>query len=240
MGKTKIIGLDSYLKRMKRDLTDHWVNTQTFDLLDYAEKKINELGNLISSWHSRNHMDRTGNLLDSLCWGLVYRGKLCGHGFYRNKTATQPSGLHEWWNVDTAYYGKLDASSLPSSFDVYGHELAESYITKFAKRMDFNGWVLFFAILAPYWGYWEEGFTMKNKYDDSSTFVKFAAMTQFYDSVSRDLKPAKTSIKVTVVPYSNTGLFRSARRNHDRNWKATQRRIQKAKEKVSLKNKGWI
>lgn len=239
MSKTKITGLDSYIKKMKKDLTEHWVNSYTSALLGYAEKKIQELGNLINSHHSKHHMDRTGNLLDSLCWGLTYKGKLCGYGFYRDKTATESSGLHEWWHVDTAYYGKLDHSSLPDQFVVNGHELAEAFVSQYSSKINYDGWVLFFAILAPYWGYWEEGFIMKSYFGKTMGFKQFAAMSQFYDGVSKELKPAKVTFKTKAAPYSNTGLFRSARRNHDRNWRSTQKRIRKAEEEVLLKNKGW-
>lgn len=187
MGSTKIIGLDSYLKRMERELTDHWVNTQTFELLDYAEKKIKELGNSILSYHSANGMDRTGNLLDSLCWGLYYNNKRCGYGFYRDQKATEESNLHEWFSGD-----------ISSLFPVYGHGMAERFIGSY--KTSYKGWVLFFAILAPYWGYWEEGFKMKT--GGGSRFMQFAVMSQFYDGLKRDLKPAKVSIKVHVAKYN--------------------------------------
>ena len=95
-------------------------------LVEYAKNKIVQIGKTIQSYHSRNNMDRTGNLLNSLCWGEFLQ-------------RSQPS-------------------------------------TK--------GWRVFFAILAPYWGYWESGH--KNVMTDK--FEKFAVMTHVYDEVKRELK----------------------------------------------------
>lgn len=215
MGKTKVTGLN--LDVLRKDLTQQLVKAQTDLLVSYAAGKIVEIGATISSYHSRHHMDRTGNLLDSLCWGVSYDGQLQQSGFYREAMATMPSGLHEWWNVQTRYYGPFDHYTLPSQYEVNGRQLAQQFIEK-QGNTSYKGWLLFFAILAPYWGYWEEGFTLVNGLSRKGNFQgaarrRFAVMTQMYDTVKNDLRPAKTTFKTKAVPFTNTGLFRSARRN---------------------------
>lgn len=207
MKKSQVIFDANALKKvMMKNLTEE----QTRRLVAYAEDKIKEIGDLIQTYNSVNHMDRTGNLLDSLCWGVSYDGQLVEHGFYREKKAFLPSYLHEWsyaeWNDKRL--GEVKASAAET---VNGHELAEEYAQKYGNK-DCNGWKVFFAILAPYWGYWEKGFTMKHPFDDSQTFTQFAVMTQFYDEVRRELKPAKVRFRISVAKYASKSLYSRAKR----------------------------
>lgn len=193
---------------------------QTRLLADYAAKKIQEIGKTISTYHSRHHMDRTGNLLDSLCWGVSYQGRLVDFGFYRQQRASSASGLHEWWSVewrDGQFWTRLD--QLPDEYKVYGHDLAQQYLDSYGNNARGNGWKLFFAILAPYWGYWENGFTLTHGLSkkngsafQGATFVRFAVMTQYYDQVKADLKPARTRFRSSAPKYTNMGLFKKAKR----------------------------
>lgn len=191
---------------------------QTRLLADYAAKKIQEIGNTIASYHSRHHMDRTGNLLDSLCWGVSYRGRLVEFGFYRKKQATEASGLHEWWWADWKdgqYWTRLD--QLPDEYQVQGHELAEAYLNSYGNNDRGNGWKVFFAILAPYWGYWEQGFTLHHGLSQrngfqGATFVRFAVMTEYRDQVKADLKPARVRFSSKAAPYTNLKLFKKAKK----------------------------
>jgi hypothetical protein len=177
----KIIGWNP--SQVRKDMTEKFVALQTERLIEYAEKTIVDIGNKIQTYNSRNHMDRTGNLLNSLCWGVAYNGKLKGSGFYRNASSIKESYLHEWGD----YKG---------TFAIDGHARAQEYIEKYGKVGSGNGtWRVFFAILAPYWGYWEEGFTFKGVRGER--FLRFAVMTEFYDKISEELKPAKTSFHVT-------------------------------------------
>lgn len=197
MARVYIKGLNAYLKKYGKDLKKEIANKQTTNLIDYAKTTIQRIGDKIASYTSQNNMDDTHNLLDSLCWGLVYNGKLVSKGFYRQQKASEESHLHDWFDSD-----------ISSLFPVYGHGLAEQFIQRFAKRNGSGqGWRIFFAVLAPYWGYWEEGFTMihynpKSKFR-GATFTKFAVMTEFYDVVKADLTPAKVTFH-NYVPKYNT------------------------------------
>ena len=75
--------------------------------------------------------------------------------------------------------------------------------------------MVFFAILAPYWGYWEKGFNMKVGWEGNRTaiFQQFAVMSQFYDIVKSNLKPARTRLKVYVPKYASKSLMSRARKN---------------------------
>lgn len=189
MARVYIKGLNAYLKEFGRDLKKEISDKQTENLIDYAENRIQTIGNEIASINSRNNMDRTGNLLDSLCWGLVYNGKLVGKGFYRPQKASKESFLHELLGKDIA-----------ELYPVYGHGLAEQFIQRFAKRNDSGrGWRVFFAVLAPYWGYWEAGHRNILLHHR----IKFSVMAENYDAVKADLKPAKVTFH-TYVPTYNT------------------------------------
>lgn len=192
---------------LRKTLLKNLTEQQTQLLIDYAKEKIRLLGDSIMLYNSRNHMDRTGNLLDSLCWGVSYDGKLAEGGFYRDATARGASYLHEWLSGDVKYL-------LPVS----GHQLAEQYLNSYGNN-GAKGWKVFFAILAPYWGYWEKGFTQIHglshnpKYKHNAkgiirgaTFQQFAVMTQFYDVVRQDLKPARTRFRVSVAKYNRQNL----------------------------------
>ena len=93
-------------------------------------------------------------------------------------------------------------------FPVNGRKFAEEYIQK-AASTGTRGWKIVFGILAPYWGYWEKGFTLihggsvsssgrKNgkltkgyKGARGATFMRFAVMAEVYDQVRKELKPAR-------------------------------------------------
>lgn len=142
---------------------------QTARLVEYAKAEIIRIGNDISVAPTANNLDRTGNLLDSLCWAVYFDGKLSKFGYYRKATAIEDSHLHEY--------------SKPMGESVNGHVLAQNFISAYVPQQ--SGWELFFAILAPYWGYWEEGFT----HILNGRFYNWQVMTEHYDSVKNDLKP---------------------------------------------------
>lgn len=179
------------------------IGEQNSRLIAYAKEQIIVIGDKISSYHSRNHMDRTGNLLDSLLWGVSYRGKLVQGGFYREARASETSYLHEWFSGDEKYLEPVN-----------GRELAAKYLETYGNNGQGNGWKVFFAILAPYWGYWENGFNMKrrigkNGWDEddavnySTRFMRFAVMSQFYDRAKSDLKPARVRFRHPVSKYNH-------------------------------------
>ena len=197
MIKSKVIGFNA--KSMAAAMMKNVVAEQNRRLVEYAKEKMLAIGNQIQTYHSRNHMDRTGNLLDSLLWGVSYEGKLVEGGFYRDAQARGESYLHEWFSGDVKYL-----------IPVNGRQLAQTYMQKYGNN-GAKGWRVFFAILAPYWGYWEKGFTMKSGGGDSGTprstrFMQFAVMTQFYDEIKKDLKPARVRFRVSVAKYNRTKL----------------------------------
>lgn len=221
--KSKVIGFSA--ARMKRDMMKIVVTEQTDRLIEYAMAKIGEIGDRIQEYHSANHMDRYGNLLDSLCWGVAYDGKLKASGFYRDEAADRESYLHEWFTTDV----------ISSMFPIYGHGLAQQYIENYNGDSG-KGWSIFFAILAPYWGYWEKGFTMTSKargWDENDVMrtrtYRFAVMTEIFDQVKRDLKPAKVRLHVHVAKY-NTNKRNDLNRMQQRienNTQAAQRHFRK-------------
>ena len=197
MIKSKVIGFNA--KSMAAAMMKNVVAEQNRRLVEYAKENILAIGNQIQTYHSRNHMDRTGNLLDSLLWGVSYEGKLVEGGFYRDAQARGESYLHEWFSGDVKYL-----------IPVNGRQLAQTYMQKYGNN-GAKGWRVFFAILAPYWGYWEKGFTMKSGGGDSgiprsTRFMQFAVMTQFYDEIKKDLKPARVRFRVSVAKYNRTKL----------------------------------
>lgn len=217
MSNRSVVSFDA--NALAKEIMDKMVNRQTDLLISYAMNEIIRIGDKIASRTSANNMDRTGNLLDSLCWGVAYRGELKGSGFYRLQKATIASSLHEWFRAETRSkydpYGnkglpweKLGLEELPP---VWGHDMAEHYLTTYGKKWSEKGWRVFFAICAPYWGFWERGFTLR-RFGGSSSFIQFAVMSQFYDEIKADLKPARTKLHVTNVSYTNTQLAKQAKR----------------------------
>ena len=184
-------------KKLAAEMMKNLSAEQTNRLIEYAKQTILEIGNKIQTYHSRNHMYRSGHLLRSLCCGVSYDGKLVYSGFYGdialkshttwNEANTTNSYLHEW---------------IPEyeAFQIDGRQMAQNYIQRYGRMGSGKGsWRVFFAILAPYWGYWETGFNMvhgkgKNK---KSSFHQFAVMTEFYDKVGKDLNPAKVKFEIT-------------------------------------------
>jgi hypothetical protein len=202
MKKTEVTGFDA--AKLERDLTNYWVGQQNAAFIAYAEEKVKEIGDRIQSFQSRNHMDDKGNLLDSLYWGVSYRGKAVKTGFYRRKKAKEDSYLHDWFKGD---YDSL--------FPVNGRLFAKQHIERFADGNESQGWRVWFAILAPYWGYWENGFRMKIKptdYDEEDVaetrFMRFAVMTEFYDIIKGELKQTRVRFRHPVSQYTATGLKR--------------------------------
>ena len=226
MKKGKIVGFNA--AKMAEQMMANAVAEQNRRLVEYAEQRIIILGETISSWNSRHHMDDTGNLLDSLCWGVCYDGKMVESGFYRPQKATTPSYLHGWSTVEFADPKRFKRHAVGESVKnwvkmdagepVNGHDLAAAYLQQAPKKCKSGEWMVFFAILAPYWGYWEKGFEMKTGgglsfFSARSRFLQFSVMSQFYDIVKSNLKPARTRIKVYVPKYASRSLMSRARKN---------------------------
>ncbi len=201
MRKSRLVNNGLFGQRLLLDIVQEY-NRQ---LVAYAKDTIQEIGAKIKTYHRANNMDRTGNLLNSLCWGVAYNGKVVGSGFYQEAAERGESFLHER-EPDYMY-----------AFPVHGHDLAARYISRYGAAGSTGRWRVFFAILAPYWGYWENGFNMvyggqrNGKIPRMTKFLRFAVMSEFYDKVSNDLRPAKTNFKVNVETYVksyNIGNYR--------------------------------
>ena len=153
---------------------------QSQRLATYAIGKTESIGNSINAYMSANNMDRTGNLLDSLCWAVFRDGKLEKFGFYRPQQESGDSHLHEW--------------SRPMGKSVNGHVLAQNFIATYKPKTT-KGWEVFLATLAPYWGYWEKGHVNIASGDTQ----KWEVMTMHYDVVKQDLTPARVTFD-TYIP----------------------------------------
>lgn len=228
MKKSRLIGFNA--NELAESMMANAVTEQNRRLIEYAQKGILELGYTIASISTKNNMDDTGNLLDSLCWGVCYNGEMIGSGFYREQRATRPSELHayskaevlegrtrrkwkELYNTDVQKARMLQAanwSETSASEPVNGHELAQAYIDRAAKKCKAGQWMVFFAILAPYWGYWEAGHN--NVF--MRRFVRYQVITEFYDKMKTDLKPAKVKPPhIHVEKYASKSLYASAKKN---------------------------
>ncbi len=205
IGKSKIIGFNA--KQLVETITTKAVQSQTERFIEYAKKEIQKLGDMIQTYNSANHMDRTGNLLNSLCWCVTYCGEVKGSGFYR--PAVTNKRQNRWGQERGMGMNGGSGAALHEFFRdseiIDGRKLAEDFLSNQAKTDDNgepvgNGWRVVFAVLAPYWGYWESGFTMTVK-GNSIGFYQFAVMTHIYDDVRMDLKPAKTRLSVYVPKY---------------------------------------
>lgn len=162
--------------KLKKAIFNDIASKQTERLIEYAETKIQAIGKKFQAWED------TGNLLDSLCWGVFYKSNRVKMGYYRNAMANDVSILHEYSPSISEY--------------VNGRALAQEFMKSY--NPDSNGWVVVFAVLAPYWGYWEAGhYNIPWK-----THVKFRVMATFYDEVRNELKPpCRFTFEVGVPKY---------------------------------------
>lgn len=170
---TRIVGLD--IAQMRETMLKNVVAQQNANLIDYAKKRVIEIGDAIQSRGYK--MDRTGNLLDSLCWFVSYDAKIVEGGFYRTAVATRDSYMHELFQTD-----------FKEMFPVHGRKLARMFIRNWGAKYK-DAWCVAFAILAPYWGYWEVGHqnVLTKKYEH------FHIMAEFWDAAKNDLQPMEVA-----------------------------------------------
>ena len=215
MVNTRVTGIGkAYQKRLASTLLKPIVEEQTKLLVEYAKNKIIEIGDYIQTAPTINQMDRTGHLLNSLCWGVSFQGKLVDSGFYRK--AITHKKRQSGWESDGKTKKYTDKSELHEwmpdiSKEVNGRQLAKEYLNSYGNNGS-RGWRVFFAILAPYWGYWEKGFHMKGR--NGTTFMRFIVMSEFYDKIKTDLKPARTRLSVSVAKYASKSLYSRAKKNY--------------------------
>jgi hypothetical protein len=158
---------------------------QTARLIAYAKEQIvlmaKEIEQIITSQEGS-----TGNLLDSLCWGVWHNKKRQGLGYYRNESAIEDSYLHE-----------LSPMIRES---VNGHFLAQQFLAQYQDNLTItDGWQVVWGVLAPYYAYWEQGHINKLL---GGQFVQFTAMSQRYDHIKNELGPrCRADFNVTVPTY---------------------------------------
>ena len=184
-------------KKLAAEMMKNLSAEQTNRLIEYAKQTILEIGDKIQTYHSRNHMYRSGHLLRSLCCGVSYDGKLVYSGFYGDIALKRHT---TWWEKDTTNSYLHEWIPEYEAFQIDGRQMAQNYIQRYGSAGSGNKtWRVFFAILAPYWGYWETGFNMVHGKGENkkSSFHQFAVMTEFYDKVGKDLKPAKVKFQIT-------------------------------------------
>ena len=200
MSASKVTGLDAYLKQLKKELWEYSTEYQTTLFTEYAEREIRRVGDMMLSYNGANHLDRTGHLLNSLCWGVSFDGVLKASGFYREPII----------NARVDKWGQKRGKGMSGGFDSYLHEyfdssqqelvngrkLAEEFLKSYSGKS--KKWTVFFAVLAPYWGYWEGGF----RHVKSNRRMQFQVMSHIFDEVRRELRPAKTDITVYRPKYS--------------------------------------
>ena len=185
-------------KKLAAEMMKNLSAEQTNRLVDYAKKEIQKLGNMIASYNGANGLDRTGNLLNSLCWGVTFNGNVKDFGFYRAPkvgSRTNRWGQERGMGIQGGTGSYLHEYFKDDMEPVYGRLLAEEYINNVEGKS--GKWTVFFAILAPYWGYWESGFVQIK----TGKRMQFQVMTHIFDDVRRDLKPAKTHLTVYVPKY---------------------------------------
>lgn len=185
-------------KALAKEILNNLVPYQTNLLIDYAMVEIKKLGDRIASYNGANGLDRTGNLLNSLCWGVTHDGVLKASGFYREEThkkRTNRKGDERGFGVHGGNDSFLHEFFGNDAELVEGRKLAKEYLQNVKGKS--NKWTVFFAILAPYWGYWEGGFRMVT----TNKRMQFQAMIYVFDDVRKDLKPAKTNITVYRPKY---------------------------------------
>ena len=177
------------------EMFNTFANEQTLRLIEYAKEKIIKIGDRIQTYHSRNNMFRTGNLLNSLCWYVSYDGDMQSNGFYKEESYRNRGigGGNESW---------LHEFTPDTSENVYGRQLANEYLSRHQSGNE-KGWKVSFAVLAPYWAYWEQGFVMKSHFGGGSQFLKFAVMSEFFDDLRTELKPyKKVTFTISTPKYS--------------------------------------
>lgn len=148
---------------------------QTSKFVDFAEEETTKIAQLLVDWED------TGNLLDSLCWGVWHNKKLVRRGYYRKQPMAQlDSYLHEL--------------SPDRTISINGRFLADQFLAQYNPTIE-SGWEVVWGILAPYWAYWEGGH-FNVLIGDS---VQFFAMSQRYDHIKDVFEPTSNGyIKCTV------------------------------------------
>lgn len=207
MGKTLVKNMDT--STWENELMQYMVNNITGSLCEYAKEKIQEIGQKFLSYNRANNLDRSGNLLNSLCWGVTYDGELKGSGFYRSPVTRTVTVGRKYKQERTLKASLHEFSWYAEPVD--GRALAEEFLNGRVPAGK-KKWKVFFAVLAPYWGYWESGFTMVK----NGMFLKFAVMTQLYDEVKRELKnPSEMQLTISrdrFYSFGENGNYRRGRR----------------------------
>ena len=63
--KTRIVGWNP--KALLKEMTDNAIALQTERLVEYAISEVKKIGDKMLTYSNANNLDRTGNLLNSIC-----------------------------------------------------------------------------------------------------------------------------------------------------------------------------
>lgn len=154
---------------------------QTEKLIQYAELEIQNIATELFGGTFAKGDYATGNMADSLCWGVWYNRKMAKTGYYLEQPqAYLPSYLHQL--------------SKSRRVEVNGRWLAQQFLGQYKPETE-KGWEIVFGCLAPYQAYWEAGHYNRMLKQQ----VQFQAMTQRYDVIKNELSPlCKVDIIITV------------------------------------------
>ena len=176
--QSKLIGFNA--AKMAEQMMAKAVAEQNRRLIAYAKEQMAKIAERMMGFQD------TGNLLDSLCWAVYYKGEILKFGFFRDGV----EAIEESW---------LHALSKSIRQPVNGREMANSFLASYRPH-ETNGWEVVWAVNAPYWGYWEKG----HENVLLGSYVKFSIMAHRYDVIRKQLKPAKVSFYTHVPKYSKT------------------------------------
>lgn len=143
---------------------------QTARLIAYAQEQIQLIGSEIAPYFGMSERN-TGNLLDSLCWGVWFNGnnRPKAFGYYREPQAEFESYLHELSPLNRV--------------PVNGRLLAQQFLADFQPKIK-DGWEVAWGVLAPYYAYWETG---HENILLGGYVAPFYVMTQRYDHIQNQL-----------------------------------------------------
>jgi hypothetical protein len=128
----------SVLERFEDRLKKQSVNLALENASHYAKEKM------IKAWMTSEYTRRTGNLDDSFCWVVAYKGKVMDYGFLTDSvTAKGGRKTHE---------GGTER----------GREQAKKFISQYAPQT--NNLEIVFASTMFYSGYLEEGTQLHDVY----------------------------------------------------------------------------
>jgi len=161
-------GLDAIAKR----INDARVRQQTAKLCVYASEMMKKINAFREAGMVNPSGDWTGNLGDSLCWIVYYKGQIQKSGYAREQAFAQEA------QYDSDVSG-----------DIWGRKLADDFIRSHNPSAT-KGWEVVWAATVNYASKLEKGIS------DVYGGIKLKIVSQVFDQVVDDFKgKAKITIK---------------------------------------------